>query len=250
MDPTVIYETVRGSRAQGLAHEGSDTDLLGIVVGPAAWYHGYLGGPDHLSLGPDHVRYEIRRFFDLAAAASPTLVDVLWTGRDHHRIVTAAGRRLLDHRDAFLSQRLRHSFANYGRGQLDRLRSHRRWLHDPPAEGDDDRPHYETWLAERNLDRTARERAHGYDTRHGVHLVRLLRMANEILATGRVVVDRPDAAEMIAIRGGAWPWDRLVGHAEALLADLATAESVLPEQVDRAFLDRLCVEIVEQVLSA
>ena len=39
--PTLIFETVHGSHAYGLAGPKSDLDLKGIVVGPATWYHGY-----------------------------------------------------------------------------------------------------------------------------------------------------------------------------------------------------------------
>jgi len=40
----------------------------------------------------------------------------------------------------------------------------------------------------------------GFDTKHAMHLIRLLRMAREILETGVVHVKRPDAEELSAIR--------------------------------------------------
>ena len=58
----------------------------------------------------------------------------------------------------------------------------------------------------------ALEAAHGYDTKHGAHLVRLLRMGREIVETGSVHVWRGDrdADELLAIRAGAWSYDRLM----------------------------------------
>jgi hypothetical protein len=83
-----------------------------------------------------------------------------------------------------------------------------------------------------------------------MHLVRLLRMCREILAEGRVVVRRPDAEELLAIRSGAWPYERLIEWAKA--EDQALTElmrtSPLPREPDRAAIDRLCVELTEEGL--
>jgi len=79
---------------------------------------------------------------------------------------------------------------------------------------------YEKWKTERNKDRAALEAAHGFDVKHAMHLVRLLRMGKEILTTGSLHVRRPDAAELLAIRAGEWSYDRLVGEAETLKAEL------------------------------
>lgn len=94
--PTVIFETVHGSTAYGLARAGSDVDLKGVVIGPPAWYFGWAGGPEQIDLSADHVRYDIRKFFRLAVDANPTVLELLWTRDQDHRIVTDAGRRLIE----------------------------------------------------------------------------------------------------------------------------------------------------------
>lgn len=73
---------------------------------------------------------------------------------------------------------------------------------------------YNTWLKERNPTRAALEAKFGYDTKHGMHLVRLLRMAREILTTNKVIVKRPDAEELLSIRNGAWSYEKLVEWAD------------------------------------
>lgn len=60
------------------------------------------------------------------------------------------------------------------------------------------------------------EAQHGYDTKHAMHLVRLLRMGEEILSTGRVNVRREDADELMAIRKGALSYDQLLEQSETL----------------------------------
>lgn len=102
--------------------------------------------------------------------------------------------------------------------------------------------HYQTWLKTRNPERAALEAKVGYDSKHGMHLVRLMRMAEEILTRGEVVVKRPDAKELLEIRGGAWSFDRIVGWAEDMDAKLEEIEktSPLPKTADREYLDDLC----------
>lgn len=114
-----------------------------------------------------------------------------------------------------------------------------------------DYEHYQTWKRERNPARAELEAKYGYDAKHAMHLVRLLRMCGEILETGQVRVKRPDAEELLAIRNGAWPYERLLEYAESedrRLQELA-ARSKLPKAPDVAEIDRRCVEIVWEALS-
>lgn len=300
---TLIYETVHGSHAYGLATPSSDLDLKGVIVGPRAWYMGFRGGHEQIELSPDHVRFEIRKLMRLAANANPTLIELLWTSPEDHRVVTPAGERLLTARELFLSRRVKESFAGYALSQLKRIKTHRRWLLAPPREepsraafglpeqaliprdqmgaaealmerGEGDPAEltpnflaalalekryraarreweqYRGWLRERNPGRAELEARFGYDTKHALHLVRLLRMAAEIAETGRVLVKRPDREELLGIRAGRWAYDDLVSYAESLGERVkeAASASPLPEAPDEAALDTLCVSIVEEVL--
>ena len=67
-DVTVIFETVHGSRAYGLATESSDTDKRGVFVAPPLSFTGYLEGPDQLEPSAERVLYEVRKFFLLEQA--------------------------------------------------------------------------------------------------------------------------------------------------------------------------------------
>jgi uncharacterized protein len=110
--------------------------------------------------------------------------------------------------------------------------------------------HFQTWRKQRNPARAELEERFGYDTKHAMHLVRLLRMCREILTTGKVVVRRPDAAELLAIRAGAWEYERIVEWAERedqALQDVA-AQSALPKAPDVHRIDAACVEIMQEAL--
>ncbi len=301
--PRLIYETLHGSRAYGLERPDSDHDYKGVVVGPAAWYHGFIGGPEQIEHSPDHVHFEVRKFVRLAAAANPTLLETLYTDPADWRVVTAAGRRLLDARERFLSKKVQHSFGGYALSQLKRIRTHRRWLLDPPEappsradyglpdkavvprdqmgaaeamrdKGDlaelDVSPNflemldrerrykqarkrwgqYQTWLKHRNPKRAALEARHGYDTKHAMHLVRLLSMGGEILRGEGLIVRRPDRDRLLGIRDGALSYEALIETAETLAEAITTAAqtSALPDLPDDAALDALCVDLVGMVL--
>jgi uncharacterized protein len=300
---SVIYETVHGSNAYGLARAGSDVDVKGVIIGPAAWHFGWMGGPEQIGLSPDHVRYEIRKFFRLAVDANPTVLELLWTRPEDHRVVSPTGERLLAARQGFLSQRVADRFGRYALAQLKRIRTHRSWLLSPPThaptrtqfglpdrtvipadqllaaealldtgerEAADVSPnfievlnrekrykaaqaqwrHYNDWLKNRNPARSDLEVRFGYDTKHGMHLVRLQRMALEILESGKVNVFRSDREELLAIRDGAWTFNKLEVETSEMATKIDTAArlSHLPERPDEAALDRLCVDLVTEHL--
>jgi hypothetical protein len=89
------------------------------------------------------------------------------------------------------------------------------------------RDQYVTWMAERNSDRHETEIRFGYDTKHAMHLVRLLRSGYEILTTGDLMVRRPDAQELLSIRAGKWSYDQVVSYADEMVAKI---DSIPPEQ--------------------
>lgn len=113
---------------------------------------------------------------------------------------------------------------------------------------------YQDWLANRNEARAALEAEHMFDTKHGAHLVRLLKMCREILTLGEVNVWRGgrDADELLAIRNGAWTYEQVVEWAEkedVELEALYKAKAyVIPKEPDRNAIDALCVELVEEAL--
>ncbi len=105
---------------------------------------------------------------------------------------------------------------------------------------------YQTWLAQRNPARAQLEAAHGYDTKHAAHLIRLVRMGKELLIEGRLQVRRPDAEELKAVRAGALAFEQV----EAMTAELekemhvAAQRSMLPDDVDAAAVDQLAVSLM------
>jgi predicted nucleotidyltransferase len=105
---------------------------------------------------------------------------------------------------------------------------------------------YQAWKAERNPVRAELERRHGYDTKHAMHLLRLMRTGLELLQAGELRVRRADAAELNAIRDGALSFDalRLVATELEEKMQEAAKQTSLPADVDHAFVDDLAFELI------
>lgn len=111
-----------------------------------------------------------------------------------------------------------------------------RYLADEHKKAKEKHDNYWTWKKNRNAVRHELEINFGYDTKHAMHLVRLMRMAEEILTTGEVNVKRTDAKELLDIRGGAWELDDLLAWADEkdryIREDLYKTCKILPHTTD------------------
>jgi hypothetical protein len=112
----------------------------------------------------------------------------------------------------------------------------------------DDWTAYKRWESERNPARKEMERQSGFDRKHSVHLVRLTRMAKEILAEGEVRVFRPDRDELRAILNGEWSYERVVAETENMDQELGElyAKSKLRDKPDRKRIAELYKEICRE----
>lgn len=112
---------------------------------------------------------------------------------------------------------------------------------------------YQEWQKNRNPARAEMEKKFGFDGKHAGHLVRLMRMCKEILITGRVLVKRPDAEELLAIRNGAWTYEQVITFAKDMEAEIEQIyrdnEYVVPNKPNVEALDELFIGLQLQSLS-
>ncbi len=104
---------------------------------------------------------------------------------------------------------------------------------------------YQNWVKTRNPDRAALEAKYGYDTKHGMHLIRLMMMCLEILMGDGVIVKRPDAKFLLGIRDGGISYDTLIQMAKNLdnRCEAMYATSTLPNEPDRVAINDLVVRL-------
>ncbi|MEM7515785.1 MAG: hypothetical protein AAF368_02525, partial [Planctomycetota bacterium] len=105
--------------------------------------------------------------------------------------------------------------------------------------------HYEGWRKGRNPKRAELEDRYGYDTKHAMHLVRLLKMGEEVLTQGTLVVRRPDSEWLLGIRDGALAYEALLELSREMSANLEArmSESSLPDEPDRAAAEALVIDL-------
>ena len=137
----IAIDTLVGSRAWGVAEEGSDEDRRGVFVLPAPWTTGLADPPlDLVSLDGSQTYWEIGKAIRQALRADPNTLEMLFAGA---RVVDPIGAELVAMRTGFLSLEIYGAFGRYALSQLDRLEHNQRlaehravvigWLRDDPA---------------------------------------------------------------------------------------------------------------------
>jgi predicted nucleotidyltransferase len=87
---------------------------------------------------------------------------------------------------------------------------------------------YAKWERERNAARREMEKKYGFDVKHAGHLIRLCRMAKEILRDGVVLVRRPDAEELKGILRGEWTYEQVLAVTENMDEELDALYAASP----------------------
>ena len=277
-EENLIFRVVCGSRAHGLATAESDLDTRGICVAPKRYLIGLSRFEQHESASGDHTVYSLQKFVRLALEGNPNIIETLYTDERDVLFKNRYGERLVAARDIFLSRKVGERFMGYALAQLKRIEGHYRWLSSPPEEPRPEsfeatfkngvhrfpdshreraykaaRKHYQqyaSWRKNRNPKRAVLEERYGYDTKHASHLCRLLKMGEEVLRDGTVLVRRPDAEWLLSIRRGAMGYEELLTWAEHRLGEMPSLveASPLPEEPNRREAEDLVVEITEEVL--
>ena len=232
------------------------------------------------SEGGDHVIFSLQKFVRLALEGNPNIIETLFTRPADHLFVHPLAQKLLDQRSLFLSKNVGLKFGRYAVHQLQKIERHHRWLTCEPPEqpkpGDfgatntangpkfpntsSERAYrgaakhfrsYREWRKNPNPKRAVLEEKYGYDTKHAMHLCRLLKMGAEILETGEVQVFRPDARWLKGIRKGELTYSQLLDWVKEKEQDLTRAEqnSQLPEHPDLEKAEALTVKITEEYLN-
>ena len=106
---------------------------------------------------------------------------------------------------------------------------------------------YQEWLENRNEARYVETQEHGQkiDGKNMMHCMRLIRMSQEIGSGKGIIVRRPDAQELLAIRRGEVDLDNLIDMAEEEIArmDDIFDNSDLPNSVDKHLVNDLLIKI-------
>ncbi len=117
----VVLDVVVGSVAWGLDDEHSDLDRKGAFLWPHALRDGLYDPPDELRPAGEEAQFvEVGKLVTMALRADANAFEILWT--PHVLRMEAAGRRLRDARQGFVSKRIQGSFGRYALSQFEKMR--------------------------------------------------------------------------------------------------------------------------------
>lgn len=244
-----------------------DIDIVVVYIPDLDHYFGLGAGKPwtgkHTQIKEwDCAAYEIRHFASLLAKANPNVVSSLWLKPEMYLHLEREGKELVAHRKLFSSKLAAVSFGAYARAQLQRMTAYHdtgenaccpgEKFHTPECQltkerGRGSQKKFATGYM--GAKRKGLVEKYGYDCKNAAHLIRLLRMGIHFLKTGEMVVDRRDAGDaqqLIDIKHGGWPLERVRSMTTGLFAELdgASKDSPLPDQPDMVKISRLLLEIL------
>lgn len=269
-----IFTTRAGSHSYGLNTATSDEDFRGVFIGLPDNLLG-LYPVEHCEYGGDYMVYELKKFVLLARDCNPNIIELLYVDESDVLLTTPWWERLREQRHLFLTRKAKWTFSGYATAQLKKIRGHKQWLSNPQAvepplpakyiktkyiEGlgqhevfdqqayDDAHrkwKQYWEWKQNRNVKRAELEEQFGFDSKHAMHLIRLLRMGREILSGEGVIVKRPDRDELLAIRNGEWSFEQVVSYSDEIIAqmDMLYEKARLPHSPDLRAINELMLGI-------
>jgi predicted nucleotidyltransferase len=191
----MLHLFVGGSELHGAKLGGTDDhDIYGLFLEPAERSIGIDSAYEHFvwsTAGNDRrntaddvdiTLYSLRKWARLAARGNPTCLHFLFSNNECETAYRKLWEIISDNRELFLARDHIHQFVGFVDAQLGRLTG----VRGRGKKGQ--RPELETEF--------------GYDTKAGMHSVRLLYEAIELMRTGRITFPRPEKDLLINIRGG------------------------------------------------
>lgn len=242
----VLYECMMGSVAYGVSTDYSDVDVYGFCMPKKDLIFPHLAGEipgfgrqvkrfeqyqqHHVyDTGPqksyDLTIYSIVKYFQLAMENNPNMVDSLFVPEFCVLHSTRIGQMVRENRRLFLHKGSWHKFKGYAYSQL-----HKANLKNP----------------QQGSKRAADVEKHGWDTKFGYHVVRLIDEVEQILTTGDLDLQR-NREQLKAIRRGEMTLDEVqhwFSDKEKVLEQVY-AESKLQHSPDVAAIKQLLLNCIE-----
>lgn len=128
-----IFRTITGSHAYGMATKDSDVDVRGVAIAPASTVLGFAYNfEQYEDPKEDTVIYDVRKFFKLATDNNPNIIELLFINKAYWQKHLPVWMMIYDRRQEFLHKGCVQKYTGYAFAQLKRIKTHRKWLLDPP----------------------------------------------------------------------------------------------------------------------
>lgn len=227
---TPILQVNSGSKSYGTFIEGkSDRDTRGIFIPKKEFLYGFHNVDQFDDpVEEDSVWFAFHKFLNLALECNPNVVEQLFVDKQDILFMNEIGQELVDMRYEFLTKNAYGRFGSYAFSQLKRLDSKGNHAgHSSHAD-----------LIEQ----------YGYDTKHAMHLIRLLEMGIEILTERECRTLRPNAKYLLAVRHGLLTLEQLYKLADELEYKLEEAmlKSTIPDFPDVDKVNKWAMSVIDR----
>jgi len=210
-----------------------DIDIMVIVLPPLEKVAGLYPWKEteQLQIGIWDVNvHSVAKYMRLLLKGNPNMLCTLWV-RPEDRLACDPlfSSLLLDHRTAFSTKEVFHSFAGYAAEQLRKMSSHENA--------------YQGYMGEKRKRLVDR---FGYDTKNAAHLIRLLTMCIEFLKTGELTIFREKDGQVYRdIKSGLWPLVQVKERAQQLAREAVEAyeASTLPTEPNARLAEEALVRL-------
>jgi len=136
VEDCTIFLTLGGSHAYGMNTPESDVDVRGVCIPTNRSYYTGMGinkfEQKDSGWDDDRVIYDLRKAMILMADNNPNVLELLFTDERHWIKVTDSWHKILEHKEKFLSKKVKHTYSGYAIAQLRRIQKHRNYLLNPP----------------------------------------------------------------------------------------------------------------------
>jgi predicted nucleotidyltransferase len=206
-----------GSRLYGTNHGGSDWDIRGFVIPPAATLLGRKPFEQVEIKDPDAVVWSLPKFVHLLEIGSPNVVELLWS---NPIVLSTAGAKLLKSTDLFVSKHLAKPIFGFAKSE---------WLKCERSYGD----------------------TGTFDSKGAYHAVRLLLQLKHLLIYGSMKFPSDDSEMLLAIKEGRWKFETIKNLYNQCLneANRWMDESCSRNQIEKSEIDRLYFDMIAPTIN-
>lgn len=127
-----IFDTIVGSQAYGTNRPDSDRDTVGVCVPTEEYFYTSKRFEQANYKEFDRTIYDVRKIIGLMADNNPNCLDLLFTPERCILTTTKYWQLIRDNSDKFISKKCKFTFSGYSIAQLERIRTHRSFLLNPP----------------------------------------------------------------------------------------------------------------------
>lgn len=131
----LIMSGIVGSVLYGTNNEDSDLDIKGIFAPPKKYFFSLYENVEQLQYNTNDVEsefYDFRKFLKVASKSNPTFLELLFIPEGKVIQSSLIYDEIVSNKELFISKEITDSFIGYATSQLNRIKTHRNYLLNPP----------------------------------------------------------------------------------------------------------------------